>query len=47
MMKELAPQSKDGAYERPSYQFNSGSLSQKLQVSLHRTVLGRAVSEEH
>ena len=32
MMKELAPQTKDGAYARPTYQFNSGALPQPLKV---------------
>ncbi|KAK9805972.1 hypothetical protein WJX73_010019 [Symbiochloris irregularis] len=31
MMKELAPQTADGAYARPSYQFNSGQLTQQLR----------------
>ena len=34
MMKELAPQTKDGAYARPSYQFNTGSMPAPLKACL-------------
>ena len=36
LMKELAPQSRDGAYERPSYKFSFGQTAQ-LQVERTQT----------